>query len=86
MSEMTLPSRHTIQNSNPGGLNRARYLSVTEAPHNTEFYEWMGKKHICFFQTAETGKRTSNSSVKGSGANHYPRASARPSVQASMSS
>ena len=21
---------------------RARYLSVTEAPHNTEFYEWMG--------------------------------------------
>ena len=21
---------------------QARYLSVTEAPHNTEFYEWMG--------------------------------------------
>ena len=29
----------------------------------------MGKKH---FQTAETGKRTPNSSVKGSDANHYP--------------
>ena len=50
---------------------RARYLSVTEALHNTEFYEWMGKKHFGFFQTAETAKRTPNPSVKGSGANHY---------------
>ena len=50
--------------------NRARYLSVTEAPYNTEFCEWMGGGgHFCFFQTAETGKRASNSSVKGSGAN-----------------
>ena len=24
---------------------RARYLSFTEAPHNTQFYELMGKKH-----------------------------------------
>ena len=52
---------------------RARYLSVTEAPHNTDFHTWMGKKHFCFFQTAETGNRTPNSGVKGSGANHYPR-------------
>ena len=28
---------------------------------------------FCFFQTAETGNRTPNSGVKGSGANHYPR-------------
>ena len=35
-----------------------------------------GKKHFCFFQTAETGNRTPNSGVKGSGANHYPRATA----------
>ena len=35
------------------------------------------EKHFCFFQTAETGNRTPNSSVKGSGANHYPRAPAR---------
>ena len=48
MSEMTLPSRHRIRNSNPGDLGRARYLSVTEAPHNTEFYKWMGKKHYFF--------------------------------------
>ena len=27
---------------------RARYLSATEAPHNTEFYEWIGKKHFLF--------------------------------------
>ena len=37
----------------------------------------MGKKHFCFFQTAETGNRTPNSGVKGSGDNHYPRAPAQ---------
>ena len=36
----------------------------------------MGKKHFCFFQTAETRNRTPNSGVKGSGSNHYPRAPA----------
>ena len=36
----------------------------------------MGEKHFCFFQIAETGNRTLNSGVKGSGANHYPRAPA----------
>ena len=35
--EMTLPSWHRIRNSNPGGLRPS-----TEAPHNAEFYEWMG--------------------------------------------
>ena len=56
---------------------RARYLSVTEAPHNTNFHTWMGKKQFCFFQTAETGNRTPDPGVKGSGANHYPRAPAQ---------
>ena len=60
---------------------RARYLSVTEAPHNTNFHTWMGKKHFCFFQTAETGNRTPDSGVKGSGANHYPRAPALLAVK-----
>ena len=41
----------------------------------------MGKKHFCFFETAETGNRTPNSGVKGSGANHYPRAPAHMSIQ-----
>ena len=27
---------------------RARYLSVTEASHNTDFHKWMGKKHFLF--------------------------------------
>ena len=36
----------------------------------------MGKKQFCFFQTAETRNRTPDSGVKGSGANHYPRAPA----------
>ena len=60
----------------PAVWGRARYLSVTEAPHNTNFHTWMGKKQFCFFQTAETGSRTPDSGVKGSGANHYPRAPA----------
>ena len=60
---------------------RARHLSVTEAPHNTDFHTWMGKKHLCFFQTAETGNRTPNSGVKGSGANHYPRAPAHMAAE-----
>ena len=74
MSEMTLPSRHRTRNSNPGGLRPSMLPVGHEAPHNTEFYEWMGKKHFCFFQTAETGKRTPSYGVKGSGANHYPGA------------
>ena len=56
---------------------RARYLSVTEAPHDIDFHTWMGKKHFCFFQIAETGNWTPVSGVKGSGANHYPRAPAQ---------
>ena len=70
---MTLPTRHRIRNTNPGDL-RPRTLPLgQEGTHNTEFYEWMEKKHFGFSQTAETGKRTPNSSVKGSGSNHYPR-------------
>ena len=58
MIEMTLSSRHRIRNS------RARYLSVTEAPHNTDFHTWMGKKHFCLFETADTGNRTPKSGWK----------------------
>ena len=61
---MTLPSRHRIRNSNSGGLR----------PSTLPLGHWgfQQYKHFCFFQTAETGKRTPNSSVKGSGTNHYP--------------
>ena len=41
------------------------------------FTHGWGRNIFCFFQTAETGNRTPNSGVKGSGANHYLRAPAR---------
>ena len=41
----------------------------------------MGKKHFLFLSTAETGNRTPKSGVKGSGANHYPRAPAHIGLQ-----
>ena len=50
MIEMTLSSRHRIRNSSPGGLRPSTLFSVTEAPRNTDFHTWMGKKHFCFFQ------------------------------------
>ena len=40
------------------------------------FTRGWGRNIFCFFQTAETGNRTPNSGVKGSGSNHYPRAPA----------
>ena len=41
------------------------------------FTSGWGKHVFVFFQTAETEKRTPNSSVKGSVADHYPMAPAR---------
>ena len=40
------------------------------------FTRGWGRNSFRFFQTAETGNRTPSSGVKGSGANHYPRAPA----------
>ena len=62
MYEMTLPSRHRIRNSNPDRL-RLGTLPLG-------FYEWMGKRHFCFFQTAETANPEL---VKGSGARTFVR-------------
>ena len=44
------------------------------------FTRGWGRNIFCFFETAETGNRTPNSGVKGSGANHYPRAPARSAM------
>ena len=59
----------------------------SEAEHTTSrsrrlptiltFTRGWGRNIFCFFQTAETGNRTLDSGVKGSGANHYPRAPAQ---------
>ena len=73
MNEMTLSSRHRIRNSRPcclrpetlplghGGSPQYRGLDVD----GEETFLWV-------LQTDETGNRTPNSSVKGSGANHFP--------------
>ena len=79
--EMTRPSRHRIRNSNPGELRSSTLPLGHGGSHNTKFQEWMGKKHFYSFQTAETGNRAPNSSVKGGGANHYPRTPALYTVQ-----
>ena len=71
MNELTLSSRHRIRNSSPGGL-RPRTLLLG---HGGSPQYWV--LHFCFFQTAKTGNRTPNSTLKGSGANHYPRAPAQ---------
>ena len=44
------------------------------------FTRGWGRSNFCFFQTAETGNRTPDSGVKGSGANHYPRATIPQSI------
>ena len=41
------------------------------------FTRGRGRNIFCFSQTAETGDRTPSSGVKGSSANHYPRAPTR---------
>ena len=37
------------------GWGRARYLSVTEAPHNTNFHTWMGGKLFVSFKPPRPG-------------------------------
>ena len=44
------------------------------------FTRGWGRNIFCFFQTGETGNRTPNSGVKGSGVNHYPRAPLIPDI------
>ena len=66
-----MSSRHRIWNSSPGGLSPSTLPLGHRGSPQYWLYTWMGKK---YFQTAETGNRTPNSRVKGSGANHYPRA------------
>ena len=78
---MTLSSRHRIRNSSPGGLRP----STLPLGHGGSPQYWLshvdGEETFCFFQTAETGNRTPKYGVKGSGANHYPRAPALPELR-----
>ena len=45
------------------------------------FTRGWGRNNFCFFQTAETGNRTPDSGVRGSGANHHPRAPALAKIR-----
>ena len=58
MSEMTLPSRHKIRNSNPRGMRPSTLTLSHGGSPQYEFHDWMENKRFCFFQTAETGKRS----------------------------
>ena len=62
-----VPWRFEAENA----TSRSRWL-----PTILTFTRGWGRNIFCFFQTAETGNRTPNSGVRGSGANHYPRAPA----------
>ena len=77
MIEMTLSSRHRIRNSSPGGLRPSTLPLGHGGYPQYSFTRGWGRNIFCFLQTAETGNRTPNSGVKGSGANHYPRAPAK---------
>ena len=71
-----------LQTLDPRGLRPSTLPFGHGSPPQYWVYEWMGKKHFCFFQTAKTGKRNPNSGLKGSGVNHYPRA---PALKACVS-
>ena len=75
---MTLPSRRRIRNSNPKGLRPSRLpLGHGGSPQCFKSFTsgWRGNIFISF--KPGDRQRNLNSSVKGSGANHHPRAPAR---------
>ena len=81
MIEMTLSSRHRIRNSSPGGL-RPSTLPLGHGGSPLSHVD--GEETFFVSLTAETGNRTPNSGVKGSGANHYPRAFAQKTIEEQM--
>ena len=74
MSEMTLPSRHRIRNSNPRGLRPSTLpLGHSGSPKHCFLRVDEVDTFLFLFHTAEAGKRIPNSSLKGSVDNHYTR-------------
>ena len=53
------PSDMGFETQAPAVWGRARYLAVTEAPHNTDFHTWMGKKHFLFLSNRRDRKPNS---------------------------
>ena len=77
MNEMTLSSRHRIRNSSPGGLRPSTLPLGHGGSPQYGLSHVDGEETYFVSLTDETGNRTPNSGVRGSGANHYPRAPAR---------
>ena len=78
MSERTLSSRHRIRNSIEPWRSEAEHATSRSRspPTILTFTRGWERNIFCFFQTAKIGNRTPSSGVKGSSANHYPRAPA----------
>ena len=77
MSEMTLPSRHRIQNSNTGGL---RPSTLPFGHGGSPQYRVLGEDgeetFLCFSNRRDR-ETNPKFDAKGSGANHYSRAPAQ---------
>ena len=72
---MTLSSRHKIRNSSPGGLKAEHATSRSQRlPTILSFTRGWGRNIFVSFKPPRPG--TESWTVKGSGANHYPRAPA----------
>ena len=75
MIEMTLSSRHRIRNLSPGGL-RSSTLPLGHGGSPQYWLSHVDGEETFVVSFKPTGNRTPNSGVKGSGANHYPKAAA----------
>ena len=76
MSEMILLSRHGNRNLNPRGLRPSTLPLGHGGSPQYCVLQVDGEETFLFLSNLRDLKRTPNSSVKGSGAIHYPRVSA----------
>ena len=76
MIEMTLSSRHRIRNSSPGGL-RPSTLPLGHGGSPPYWRSHVDGEETFLFLSNRRDREPSPELVKGSGANHYPRAPAQ---------
>ena len=74
MNEMTLLCGHRIRNSSPGGLRPSTLPLIHRGSPQYCFTSGWGRNIYVSFNSPGPGTDPRNSSVKSSGANHYPRA------------
>ena len=73
MIEMTLSSRHRIRNSSPGGLRPSTLPLGHGGSPQYQLLHVDGEETILFLSNRRD-REPNPGLVKGSGANHYPRA------------